>query len=126
VSETNLFDIITRYVLPPLLGGAGGWLTAWIGWGVKKRELLLQERRERIKIWRALLAKLPDKDGWSGGGAAERTFINTGEFASLEPHLDHDLVKRLRAERTVIVGRDFPRKPLTEVIAKLERKWGLI
>jgi hypothetical protein len=108
-------------------GGAVGFgLTAWIGWDIKKRELRLQQRRQQVEKWRALIAKFPDQGGWSGGGAREREFITSQEFASLEPHLDKDLLKKLRSERAMVVGHDFPRRALSEVIAKLEKQWKLI
>jgi hypothetical protein len=47
-------------------------------------------------------------------------------FASLEPHLSPELLKKMRDERTVRVGGDFPRRDLITEIGRLEKRWGLV
>jgi hypothetical protein len=50
--ETSWLDILTRYVLPPILGGAGGLITIGANWGIEKRKQRLQRRRELVTGWR--------------------------------------------------------------------------
>ena len=118
---------IAKYAGAALGGGfVGSILTAWNGWGIEKRRLLRQQRSQLIADWRKMIASLPDLGGWSGGDPACRAIVRSEAFASLEPHLPRDLLDRLRKERNLNVGADFPRRKLSERVAELEKEWGLI
>ena len=52
MTEATWLDILTRFVLPPLLGGVGGLVTIWANWGIEKRKQRLQRQRELITGWR--------------------------------------------------------------------------
>jgi hypothetical protein len=119
----TVFEFIASFITG---GAAGSAITTWVGWDIEKRKRRLLQRRQSIDSWRALIATLPDQGGWSGGGVEERKFLTSREFAGLEPHLDGQLLKQLRSERMVVVGHDFPRRALSEAIAKIEKSWKLI
>jgi hypothetical protein len=118
---------VLKYVGSAVGGGVvGSILTAWNGWGIEQRRLRRQQRSQLIADWRKLIANLPDLGGWSSNDPACRTILRSEHFASLEPHLAADLLDRLRRERAVSVGADFPRRALSEAVATLERRWGLV
>jgi hypothetical protein len=123
--ESSFLDILTRYILPPVLGGGAGFFTVYANWGIEKRRQRLAQRKEHIASWRnALLPLLPPNTGWSGVMTSQ--FMASPAFASLEPHLSPELLKKMRAERTVYVGGDFPRRDLIAEIGRLEKRWGLV
>jgi hypothetical protein len=117
-------DPLLRFGVPGGVIGSG--FTAWIGWGIEKRKIRHQNRCKLIENWRGLIATLPDKGGWSLGDPTSRAFLKSEHFISLEPHLSPELLKRLRADRTITVGEDFPRRKLSEAVARLEKSWGLV
>lgn len=107
-------------------GAVGSLITQWSGWGVEVRRLKRQNRAQQIENWRQLIAALPVKSGWSHGDPECTALFRSPHFISLEHHLPGDLLRRLRAERTFVVGADFPRRELSELIANLEKRWDLI
>jgi len=121
-------DPFLKYGLPLFLSGGviGSGITAWVSWGIEKRKFRYRYRSKLIENWRGLIATLPDTGGWSLSDPASRAFLKSEHFISLELHLSPKLLGNLRAERMVTVGGDFPRRNLSEEVAKLERDWGLI
>jgi hypothetical protein len=55
-----------------------------------------------------------------------RKLLKLEAFISLEGHLPKDLLNQIRHDRTTVVGADFPRRRLSEEVAKLEKSWGLV
>jgi hypothetical protein len=115
-------------LLGTFIGGGvvGSDVTSWVNWGIEKRRLKQQHRTQLIQDWRQLIASLPVKGGWSHGDPDCLAMFRSPHFISLEHHLPRDLLGQLRALRTIVVGGDFPRRQLSEQVAKLERKWGLV
>jgi hypothetical protein len=65
--ESSFLDILTRYVLPPVLGGGAGFFAVCANWGIEKRRQRLAQRKEHIASWRdELLPLLPPNTGWHG------------------------------------------------------------
>ena len=111
----DLFDVITRFVFPPLLGGAAGLVTVYANWGIEQQRQRLARRRELVTGWRMnLLPMLGEgKIDWD---ATKPKILASPYYASLRPHLSPELVGNIRSERTVFVGGDFPRTALIEEI----------
>ena len=123
-------DIFTRYVIPPLLGGAGGIITIYGQWGIEKRRQKLQARREIVSEWRKTLIPLliAKPETSVGGSASKHTFMDHESYASLRPHLKPELVRKLESStiHVVLGGPPFPRNEIIEEIARIEREWQLI
>ena len=67
VLAVDWIDALTRFVLPPILGGAGGLIGVYANWGIEKRRQRLARRRELVTGWRMNLvplttARSPDGD----------------------------------------------------------------
>jgi len=121
--ESSFLDILTRSVLPPVLGGGAGFFTVYANWGIEKRRQRLAQRKEHIASWRKeLLPLVPPNTGWHGELAFQA--MASPAFASLEPHLSPELLTKMRDEPTVRIGGDFPRRDLITEIGRLEKRWG--
>jgi hypothetical protein len=117
------FDLITRFVLPPILGGIGGLIVIWAQWGIEKRRQRLRQRSELILSWRfALLPLISQSErDW----VAHRVGVLTSpEYASLRSHLSRRTRKRFEAERQV--GDGIRTKMIVYEVARIERQWKLV
>jgi hypothetical protein len=115
-------DTIVKYAMGFV---SGGFVVKLFDWWADKNKSEKQRRRDQIAAWRTWLATAPVNGGWASGGVHEQMILRSAEFQSLEPHLDEDLIARLRKSRTMMVGFDFQRT-VAKQINKLEKKWGLI
>jgi hypothetical protein len=104
----------------------GSIVTAWNKWGIEKRRLKRQQRAHYIENWRKMIATLPDTGSWSIDHPSCRAILRSEHFLSLEPHLPRELSRKIRSDKTIIVGADFPRIVLTDHVGDLERRWGLV
>src|SRR4030088_1362944 len=107
----DVLDIVTRFVLPPLLGGAGGFITVYANWGIEQRRQRLARRRELVTGWRMNLIPLinahPDLDD------LRPALYASPFYASLRPHLSKTLLHRIEVEsRVIVVGQNFPLEPV--------------
>jgi hypothetical protein len=96
--ETSWLDILTRYVLPPILGGAGGLITIWANWGIEKRKQRLQRRRELITGWRLELIPMigqPQDPPVVWAGERQRAVLSSPYYASLRPHLAKSALQQI-------------------------------
>ena len=121
----DVFDVVTRFVLPPILGGAGGLITGYANWGIEKQRQRLTRRRELVTGWRMNLLPMLG-EGPIDWDAIKGKILASPYYASLRPHLSAELVGKIRAERTFFVGGDFPRTALIEEIGRIEKKWKLV
>jgi hypothetical protein len=139
--EASALDIITRYVLPPILGGAGGLITIWANWGIEKRKQRLQRRRELITGWRQTLVPMigqPQDPPTVWAGKRQRIVMISPYYASLRPHLSKSAIEQIEDPVTRIFVRDnaaiptndwnhhFPLKIFVDEIGRIERKWKLV
>jgi hypothetical protein len=121
-------DVITRFVLPPLLGGAAGLFTTWARWGVEKRRMRIQRRQQLLDRWRKELLAV-EGGVKHDGGVNKYPFMRVPLYASLRPHLSKEFVEELERKglRGIVGGEsDFPRRELIEEIARIEKKWKLV
>lgn len=123
-ADISLFDFLTRFILPPILGGAGGLITVYANWGIEKRRARLAQQKEHIATWRNELLPLL-RPGVTFTPEIGSQFMAVTAFASLEPHLSRELRKKMLSD-TIYVGGDFPRRQLIEEIGRLEKRWGLV
>jgi hypothetical protein len=130
LAEISWLDIVTRYVIPPILGGAGGLITIYAQWGIEKRRQKLQARRDLIAQWRRdLIPVLTSRPGTSSGSSGSKyAFMDLEAYSSLRPHLKTELRKKLEdgVIRINIGGLPFPRVAIMEEIERIEKKWHLI
>jgi hypothetical protein len=140
--ETSWLDIFTRYVLPPILGGAGGFISIWANWGIEKRKQRLQRRRELITGWRMTLIPMIGQSQdppmiWAG--ERQRAVMTSPYYASLRPHLSANAIKQIedpaikifiRANPKAIPTNDwnhhFPLKVFVDEIGRIEKEWKLV
>jgi hypothetical protein len=118
-------DVITRFIVPPILGGAGGLIAIYANWGIEKSRQRLARRRELITGWRMeLMPMLRDRSrGWH---ELRPEVTASPYYASLRPHLSKEALKRLENERLVVAGGDFPVQDFTNEIGRIEREWKLV
>jgi hypothetical protein len=93
-------DLVTRFVLPPILGGAGGLIGVYANWGIEQQRQRLARRRELVTGWRMNLVPLissrsPDSDLEE----LRSVLFASPYYASLRPHLSIHLSDASR-ERT--------------------------
>ncbi|CAN7442420.1 hypothetical protein [Mesorhizobium sp. LjNodule214] len=119
-------EILTQFVLPPLLGGAGGITTVWMAWDVEKRRSRLARRAQLVDRWRDELIGKLDASAAETRGDLNFAFESWPVYASLRPHLTKDTLQKIEGpQRTVYVLGDFPRRNLIEEIGRIERLWKL-
>jgi hypothetical protein len=137
--ESTWLDILTRYVLPPILGGAGGLVTIWASWGIEKQKQRLARRRELVTGWRMNLLPLVEGRDVLWVGDRKATVLASPYYASLRPHLTEEAIRRLEIAVLPIVitkpgsarpGSDwhhhFPLNLFVEEIQRIEKKWRLV
>src|ERR1700738_3813494 len=96
--ETSWLDILTRYVLPPILGGAGGLITIWANWGIEKHKQRLQRHRQLVTGWRMKLIPMigqPQEPPMVWAGERQRAVMSSPYYASLRPHLSASAIKEI-------------------------------
>lgn len=120
-------EILTQFILPPLLGGAGGITTVWMAWDVEKRRARLARRAQLVDTWRDdLIGKFDAMAAEDRDDGLDFAFLRWPVYASLRPHLTGDTIKKLEGQqRIAYVGGDFPRRNLIEEIGRIERLWKL-
>jgi hypothetical protein len=130
LAEISWLDIITRYVIPPILGGAGGLITIYAQWGIEKRRQKLQARRDLIAKWRLeLIPALTSTSGTSSAASGSKyAFMDLEAYSSLHPHLSAALRNKLEdgVIRINMGGLPFPRVAIMDEIARIEKEWQLI
>jgi hypothetical protein len=113
--------------LPGVAGAIGGLITGvvaslvapWSQWGVEKRRLRREERRNILEATRKLISMLSDA----------RSFRDTPEYARLRPYLSDKLRRDFEGEAIVVAvgqGRGSLAIWLLDEITQLEKKWGLV
>ena len=140
--ETSWLDILTRYVLPPILGGAGGLITIWANWGIEKRKQRLERHRELVTGWRMTLIPMIGQSQdppvvWAG--ERQRAVMTSPYYASLRPHLSPAAIQKIEdpvikifiqadksARKTNDWNHHFPLKIFIDEIGRIEKKWKLV
>jgi hypothetical protein len=140
--ETSWLDILTRYVVPPILGGAGGLITIWANWGIEKRKQRLQRHRELVTGWRLELIPMIGQPqdppvGWAG--ERQRAVLSSPYYASLRPHLSASAIQQIedpvmkifirtdpKTRPTHDWNHHFPLKIFVDEIARIEKRWKLV
>jgi hypothetical protein len=123
------FDIVTRFVLPPILGGGAGFMTVFLNWQVEKHRDKRAARRELIASWRLEVFKDWPEGGVSAlGGGQSDYWAKRPEFRSLKQHLSPELRRKMDSSTvTVVVNQpDAVGDMLAAEIDRIERAWGLI
>lgn len=115
----------TRFVLPPVLGGAGGLVAIYANWGIEKSRQKLARHRELVTGWRMNLIPMFEDRKQDWGHLREMMRVSP-YYASLRPNLSAKAVEMIEAERTVFVGEDIFLKLFTDEIGRIERKWNLV
>ena len=119
----DLIDALTRFVLPPILGGAGGLIAIYAK--IEKERQRVARRRELVTGWRMNLIPLINAHGdWE---ILQPLLFASPYYGSLRPHLGPNLLRRLEVEnRVIVVGESFPLHPILTEIGRIEREWKLV
>lgn len=127
---TDLITMIISAVTGGIAGGIGSLVAPWANWGVEKKRIIYEQRRELIAKARMVLNK----------PLANTDFRHTELYSRLRPHLSSRAITAIEGTRTndggeivrVSVGsgrgsgiNTYAHLVLDE-LAKLEKKWGLI
>jgi hypothetical protein len=118
-------DALTRFVLPPILGGAGGLISVYANWGIEQQRQRLARRRELVTGWRMnlipMLSRSPDSEKLLSA------LFASPYYGSLRPHLRTEVLRRLEGKsRVAVVGENFPLEPILNEIGRIEREWKLV
>jgi hypothetical protein len=126
MSDTILAAIVGA-VAGIITGSIGSLFAPWANWGVEKRKLKLNYRCELIREWRRGLGELTDKafsmdknSTYDEHENIARRFVQSGEFASLKPHLRGEVLEFIERRK----GNWIPL--LIDEIGRIEKEWGLV
>jgi hypothetical protein len=120
-----LMDIVTRYVVPPILGGAAGLFSPWAAWEIEKRRQKLDRRRQLVTGWRLeLIPMFQDRQrDWRD---IREAITTSPYYASLRPHLSAKAIEMVQAERIFYVGEDVFLRLFINEIGRIESEWKLV
>ena len=126
----DVWDIVTRFVLPPLLGGASGLAVVWLNWDIEQKRERLGRRRSLVDLWRSDLIEKWDDD-FQHGTASGLILTQQGAYASLQPHLSTAFRERVEykgGKMKIIITGDplWAKRQLSEEISRIEREWKLV
>ena len=116
-------ETLLRYVIPGIIGLVGGvigsLIAPWVHWGVEKRKIRQQKRRELINSCRVMLAANID----------QKTFQETELYLKLRPHLYQLTIEAVEKEAPSEDSQDdkdvFKEKVFGD-LARIEKEWVLI
>jgi hypothetical protein len=118
---------LSQIIIPAIVGGLAGAISAWSQWGIEKRRQRLQRRQSYVDDWRRELLDDWDPTLTLGGNGPNYAFMKKPAYASIRDHLSQDFRATLETKRTIRAGGgDFPRRELIAEIARIEREWGLV
>lgn len=129
MTTLTVWDIATRFILPPILGGAGGFFTAFVAWDIEKRRSRRLRRQDLVDQWRKeLFEDWPAQGIDVFGGSDSRWLTTRPAYRSLLPHLSEAFLGVLHGRTTHVIrgGDDALGKMLASEIARIEAKWDLV
>ena len=116
-------ETLLRYVIPGIIGLVGGvigsLIAPWVHWGVEKRKIRQQKRRELINSCRVMLAANID----------QKTFQETELYSKLRPHLYQLTIEAIEKETRSEDSQDDKevfKEPVLGDLARIEKEWVLI
>ena len=116
-------EAILKYAIPGIIGLIGGiigsFIAPWVHWGVEKRKIRQQKRRELINTSRAMLATDIDK----------KTFQKTELYSKLRPHLYRLTIDTVESDVPPDGSQDDPdlfKEKILGDLARIEKEWVLI
>jgi hypothetical protein len=136
------WEILSKYVLPPILGGIGGLIVSYFNWNIEKNKQRLQRKRELVTGWRInLIPMIAQSEQGAMPWAGERKLkvMSSPYYASLRPHLSDEAIVGIEDGNIKIYipglargapkddwHHHFPLKIFVEEIARIEREWKLV
>lgn len=102
-------------------GVAGSFIAPWVTWGVEKRRMRLQARKDAITAWRQVVARVVKEEEYADDGELGYLFDQEPDFLRLKPLLS-DATRVLLSEGA---PQDALEK-LQEDINRIERSWHLL
>jgi hypothetical protein len=128
-------EFVTKFVMPPILGGIAGFFAPWVKYIFETRILRHSDRRALVNQWRNdLLATdlyfreispLIPQDTY-------RSIIARPSYALLKPHLSKSALAELKkySGGTITIQVGGTENPIREIIAReiarIEKAWKLI
>ena len=115
--------LVLKYAIPGIIGFIGGvigsFIAPWVHWGVEKRRLRQQKRRELINSCRSMLAAEIDR----------KMFKETELYSKLRPHLYQltiDTVESDAPPEDPKEDKDVFKEKILGDLARMEKEWVLI
>ena len=110
-----------------LLGFIAGIFTPWVKWGIEKRRLRFQHRRDLVARWRRMVQSIAQSPIESQEEVTRQLEAHE-DFYSLQPHLSLKARGELHRGTTILVGSTIGAalQYILDDIARIEKEWGLV
>jgi hypothetical protein len=98
----DFWDVLSRFIVPPLLGGAGVLISVYANWGIEQQRQRLARRRELVTGWRMNLVPLLHRlSTASNPGQIHDLLLASPYYGSLRPHLRKEVQERLEGKSRI-------------------------
>jgi hypothetical protein len=119
------FKIALIAAASAIVGGViTGVIAPHVAWGIEKRRIRLNDRRDRIKEWREMVKVKEFR---------RESFRETTGYSTLRPYLTTGLIEEIERPGTSLMTENTSPDRKTQLkakvldeIAELERKWKLM
>src|SRR6267142_1604085 len=105
-----------KWVLTFATGAAGLLFAPWANWGVEKRKIRLNNRKEVLRKFKGLVNSF---------GYETAIGMAPSEFGQIKEHLSKGLIALLETEPNRQLEFSDMQIKLLDELARLEKKWGL-
>ena len=122
-----MIDPVWQWIVTGAVGISGGVMGSivgpWVSWGIEKKRLLREDRKEKLRSWRTYLE----------GRVSEGGYKHATAWAEMRPYLSESTVRKVEQynDWTNILTNlmtsfaDLRQAALVD-LAKLEKKWNLL
>jgi predicted YcjX-like family ATPase len=115
------------HIVTGALGFVAGLFTPWVKWGIEKRRLKLQHRRELVARWRRMIQTIAQSPAETDVDVT-RLLESHEDFYSLQPHLSSKALGQIHRGTTWLAGSTIGAalQYMLDDIARIEKEWGLV
>lgn len=104
-------------------GVLGTFIAPWVGWGIEKRRMKQQNRKEAVATWRQVIYRVAKGETYSDAGELDFLLHQEPEFLRLKALLSPE-VQELFARNEV--GSEQALEALQSDLSRIEKEWKLL